>query len=75
MNFDKELDVRGLNCPMPIMKAKIAIADLTPGNVLKVIGTDPNSKNEFQIYAKQSGNELITISERGGEFSYFLRKQ
>lgn len=74
MNFDKELDARGLNCPLPILRAKKALADLASGQVLKVIATDPGSVKDFQAFAKQTGNELLESSEAGGEYVFYLRK-
>lgn len=75
MNFDQELDARGLNCPLPILRAKKALADLGAGKVLKIIATDPGSVKDFQAFSKQTGNELLDSSETGGEFTFFLRKK
>ena len=60
MNFDKELDARGLNCPLPILRAKKALAEMTSGQVLRIIATDPGSVKDFQAFAKQTGNELLS---------------
>ena len=62
MNIQKELDTRGLNCPLPILKAKKALADMTSGQVLKVVATDPGSMRDFQAFARQTGNELVEQS-------------
>ena len=72
--FDRELDVRGLNCPLPILRAKKTLGDLTAGQVLKVIATDPGSVKDFQAFCKQTGNELLAHSE-GPEFTFFMKKR
>ena len=74
MNFDKELDTRGMNCPLPILKTKKSLADITAGQVLKVISTDPGSVKDMQAFANQTGNELVSASENAGEFVFFMRK-
>jgi tRNA 2-thiouridine synthesizing protein A len=63
MHFDKELDTRGLNCPVPILRAKKALADMQTGSVLKVVATDPGAVKDFQAFCKQTGNELLSHSE------------
>jgi tRNA 2-thiouridine synthesizing protein A len=75
MNADKELDVRGLNCPLPILRAKKALGDLTTGQVLKVVATDPGSVMDFQAFCKQTGNELLSQSDGGGEFTFFMKRR
>jgi tRNA 2-thiouridine synthesizing protein A len=75
MNFDKELDARGLNCPLPILRTKKSLAELAAGQVLKVIATDPGSVKDMQAFAKQTGNELLSSAEAGGEFMFFLKKK
>ena len=75
MQAQKELDTRGLNCPLPILKAKKALAELTSGQVLKVIATDPGSVRDFQAFARQTGNELLQQSTQGDEFIHFLRRR
>jgi tRNA 2-thiouridine synthesizing protein A len=72
--FDRELDVRGLNCPLPILRAKKALGDLTAGQVLKVIATDPGSVKDFEAFCKQTGNELLAHSP-GPEFTFFMKKR
>ncbi len=69
-----ELDARGLNCPLPILKAKKAINALESGQVLKIIATDPGSVKDFEAFAKQTGNELLESSEAGGEYTFLLKK-
>ena len=75
MNADKELDTRGLNCPLPILKAKKALADMSSGEVLKVMATDPGSVRDFQAFARQSGNDLVQQDTAGQEFVHFLRRR
>ena len=75
MEAQKEIDTRGLNCPLPILKAKKALAELTSGQVLKVIATDPGSVRDFQAFARQTGNELLQQSTQGDEFIHFLRRR
>jgi tRNA 2-thiouridine synthesizing protein A len=74
MNFDKELDARGLNCPLPILRTKKSLGELTSGQVLKVSSTDPGSVKDMQAFAKQTGNELVASSENRGEYVFLLRK-
>jgi len=71
---DQELDVRGLNCPLPILRAKKALTGLQSGQVLKVMATDPGSVKDFQAFCRQTGNELISHSE-GPEFTFFMKKR
>ena len=75
MEAQKELDARGLNCPLPILKAKKALADMHTGEVLKVIATDPGSMRDFQAFARQTGNELIEQVAQGDEFVHLLRRR
>ena len=71
----KEIDARGLNCPLPILKAKKALADMDSGEVLKVMATDPGSMRDFQAFARQTGNELVEQSQQGDEFVHLLRRR
>ena len=71
----KEVDSRGLNCPLPILKAKRALADMQSGDVLKVIATDPGSVRDFQAFAKQTGNELLEQQTVGAEFVHIMRRR
>jgi tRNA 2-thiouridine synthesizing protein A len=75
MEFQKELDARGLNCPLPILKAKKALADMLSGQVLRIVATDPGSARDFQAFAKQTGNELLSQETVGKEFIYFLKRK
>jgi tRNA 2-thiouridine synthesizing protein A len=74
-NFDKELDARGLNCPLPILRTKKVLAELGSGQTLKIIATDPGSVKDFQAFAKQTGNDLLESSEAGGEYTFFIKKK
>ena len=71
----KEIDTRGMNCPLPILKAKKTLADMASGEVLKVLATDPGSVRDFQAFARQTGNELLEQSKSGDEFVHFLRRK
>ena len=75
MNFDKELDARGLNCPLPILRTKKALAEMVAKQVLKIIATDPAAVKDFQAFSKQTGNELLSSTEEGMEFVFFMRKK
>jgi tRNA 2-thiouridine synthesizing protein A len=71
----KEIDTRGLNCPLPILKAKKALAELSSGQVLRVLATDPGSVRDFQAFARQTGNELVEQTSAGSEFVHYLRRR
>ncbi len=71
----KEVDARGMNCPLPILKAKKALADMASGDVLKVVSTDPGSMRDFQAFSKQTGNDLIEQSTVADEFIHLLRRR
>ena len=75
MDIHKEIDTRGLNCPLPILKAKKALADMLSGQLLKVVATDPGSTRDFQAFAKQTGNELVEQKTQGDEFIHVLRRR
>lgn len=75
MDFQRDIDTRGMNCPLPILKAKKALADMKSGEVLKVVATDPASNRDFQAFARQTGNELVAQTEADGEFTHFLRRR
>lgn len=75
MNVDRELDARGLNCPLPILKAKKALAEMSSGQVLKVIATDSGSVRDFQAFAKQTGNELLEQDSAGPDYVSVLRRR
>ena len=71
---DKVLDAKGLNCPLPILKAKKALKDVPAGGTLEILATDPGSVADFQAFARQTGNELLEHSEEGGVYRFLLRK-
>jgi TusA-related sulfurtransferase len=73
--FDKELDTKGLNCPLPILRAKKALAELTSGQVLKIVATDPGSVRDFRAFARQSGNELLAQETEGELFVHYLKRR
>ena len=75
MNIDVELDTRGLNCPLPILKAKKALAGMQSGQVLKVVSTDTGSVRDFAAFAKQTGNELMSQATEGSDFVHILKRR
>jgi tRNA 2-thiouridine synthesizing protein A len=75
MDADKTIDTSGLTCPLPILKAKKALAELQSGQVLQVIATDPNSLRDFQAFAKQTGNALLAQHNEDGKITHFLRRR
>ena len=75
MNFDKELDARGMNCPLPILRAKKALTEMHAGEVLRIRATDPGSVKDFQAFAKQTGNELLSSAEAAKEFDFYIRRR
>ncbi len=75
MNFDKEIDTRGLNCPLPILRTKRTLAEMTSGQVLKVLATDPGSVKDFEAFSRQTGNELLSQAEVNSEFIFFMKKR
>ncbi|SFG74052.1 tRNA 2-thiouridine synthesizing protein A [Duganella sp. CF458] len=75
MEFHKDLDARGLNCPLPILKAKKALAELESGQVLRIVATDPGSVRDFQAFAKQTGNALLSHVQQGTEFTFLMRRK
>ena len=73
-NIDMELDARGLNCPLPILRAKKSMAQLKDGQVIRITATDPGSVKDFEAFCKQTGNELLDAIESNGEFVFMIRK-
>ncbi len=73
-NFDQELDATGLNCPLPILRAKKSLADMSVGQVLHIIATDPGSVKDFEAFSKQTGNDLVESREDGGKFYFLIKK-
>lgn len=75
MEYQKDLDARGLNCPLPILKAKKALADMETGEVLRIVATDSGSVRDFQAFAKQTGNALLSHTQNGLEFTFLMRRK
>ena len=75
MNFDKELDARGLSCPLPILKTKKSLNDLVSGQVLKVTATDPGSIKDMEAFSTQTGNALLSSTEENKIYVFYLRKK
>jgi tRNA 2-thiouridine synthesizing protein A len=73
-DFDQELDASGLNCPLPILRAKKALGGMTAGQVLHIIATDPGAVKDFEAFAKQTGNTLVESKEEGGKFLFLMQK-
>lgn len=75
MQFDRELDARGLNCPLPILRTKKSLNDMLSGQVIKVLATDPGSVRDFQAFSRQTGNELLASEVAGADFVFYLKKK
>ncbi len=75
MHFDKEVDACGLNCPLPILRAKKALADMQSGQILKVLATDPGAQRDFAAFAKQTGNQIIEVSTQDDVFTLLMRRR
>ena len=75
MEFQKDVDARGMKCPLPILKAKKALNDMQTGDILRVMATDPGSVRDFNAFARQTGNELVSHEEHSAEFTFFLRRK
>ena len=75
MQIDKEIDTSGLNCPLPILKAKKALTELQSGQTLKVVATDPGSWRDFEAFARQTGNELVSQEKTDVNFVYVLKRR
>jgi tRNA 2-thiouridine synthesizing protein A len=73
-DFDQELDASGLNCPLPILRAKKALSGMDAGQVLHIIATDPGAVKDFEAFAKQTGNTLVESKEEGGKFVFLMQK-
>ena len=73
-DFDNELDASGLNCPLPILRAKKALSGMDAGQVLHIIATDPGSVKDFEAFSNQTGNELMESKEEGGKFHFLIKK-
>ncbi len=75
MHFDRELDVKGLNCPLPILRTKKTLAEMSSGQVLHVLATDAGAVKDFEAFARQTGNELLFSSESGDVFEFYLKRK
>jgi tRNA 2-thiouridine synthesizing protein A len=75
MEHDKELDARGLNCPLPILRARKALNEMSSGQVLRIVATDPGSVKDFEAFSKQTGNALLEQSTNDKEYTFFMRKK
>ena len=75
MTSDRELDVKGLNCPLPILRTKKALSEMTSGQVLHVLATDAGAVKDFQAFAKQTGNQLLSCEESGLEFEFYFKRK
>ncbi len=75
MQYDRELDVKGLNCPLPILRTKKALADMQSGQTLRVMATDPGSVKDFQAFARQTGNEMLSSGQADGVYEYVLKRK
>jgi len=75
LSIDREVDARGLNCPLPILRTKKALNDMKSGQVLRILATDPSALRDFQAFAKQTGNELLQHGEHDGVFSFLVRRR
>lgn len=75
MNFDKELDARGLKCPLPILRTKKALVELASGQVLRILATDPGSVQDFAAFSRQTGNTLLGSQNLDGEFEFFMQRK
>ena len=73
MKVDKLLDAQGLNCPLPVLKARKALKDIPEGATLEVLATDPGSVKDFQAFCRQTGNELLKSTETNGVYSFFIK--
>ena len=75
MQHDRELDVKGLNCPLPILRTKKVLAEMQSGQILRVLATDPGSVKDFQAFARQTGNELVGSGQTDSVFEYLLKRK
>jgi tRNA 2-thiouridine synthesizing protein A len=75
LQVDREIDARGLNCPLPILRTKKALNDMKSGQVLRVLATDPGSVRDFEAFSRQTGNPLLQHSEQDGVFAFFVQRK
>ena len=74
MHIDQVLDASGLNCPLPLLRAKKTLAGMSAGQLVKILATDPGAARDFEVFAKQTGHELLESGEEDGKFKFILRK-
>ncbi len=72
---DKELDARGMNCPLPILRTRKMLNEMTSGQVLRIVATDPGSQKDMEAFAKQTGNPLVSSDQQGAEYVFYMRKK
>ncbi|HEX5863124.1 MAG TPA: sulfurtransferase TusA family protein [Casimicrobiaceae bacterium] len=75
VSIDRDVDARGLNCPLPILRTKKALNDMKSGQVVRILATDPAALRDFQAFAKQTGNELLQHAEKDGVYSFLMRRR
>jgi tRNA 2-thiouridine synthesizing protein A len=75
MNFDLEVDARGLSCPLPILRTKKALSTLKPGQVLHILATDPGSVKDFEAFSRQTGNELLSHTAKDMTFEFYMKRK
>lgn len=75
MEFDKEVDTTGLNCPLPILRCKKGLSDMAPAQVLKIISTDPGSVKDFNAFCVQTGHTLLQLDEDDTSFTFYIKKR
>ena len=75
MHFDRDLDARGLNCPLPILRTKKALNDMQSGQVLRIVATDPGAVKDFEVFCKQTGNELLSQAAVEREFTFYMKRR
>jgi tRNA 2-thiouridine synthesizing protein A len=75
MQIDREVDVKGLTCPLPILRTKKALAEMASGQILRVVATDAHAARDFQAFAKQTGNELLSTTETGAAFEFIFKRK
>ena len=75
MQFDRELDVKGLNCPLPILRTKKALSEMVSGQILRVLATDPGAAKDFQAFARQTGNQLLSNAESDQVFEFYFKRK
>ncbi|MCP4876827.1 MAG: sulfurtransferase TusA family protein [Gammaproteobacteria bacterium] len=73
-DYDREIDASGLNCPLPILRARKTLVDMERGQILKIVSTDAGSVKDFEAFSKQTNNPLLSSAEKGGKFIFFMQK-